>query len=103
MFHLVYCSTAARLFTPEGLDGLLTQSRERNARDEITGLLLYHEGGFVQALEGSESNVQTVFASIRRDPRHHSVVTILMEGVAEREFADWHMAFRRIHGREDVP
>src|SRR4051812_4552850 len=103
MFQLVYCSTAVSLFAVEELNTLLAQSRDRNAREGITGLLLYHEGGFVQALEGAEAKVRNVFVSILRDRRHHRIVTVFEETVAEREFAGWHMAFRRINDRGEIP
>ncbi len=103
MFQLVYCSTAVRLFRSEELDSLLAQSRKRNAEREISGLLVYHDGGFIQVLEGLESNVRGVFASILRDPRHHSVVTVLQQPITEREFAAWHMAFRHVRDAKDLP
>ncbi|HVV70065.1 MAG TPA: BLUF domain-containing protein, partial [Verrucomicrobiae bacterium] len=79
---------------------LLAQSRRRNALQNITGLLLYHRGGFIQVLEGPESSVQVVFESILRDPRHHSIIKVLEGSIEEREFASWSMASRQMDGME---
>ena len=57
----------------------------------------------MQVLEGLETNVRNVFASIQRDPRHHGIVTVLRQPIAEREFAAWHMAFRHVRTAADLP
>lgn len=103
MFHLVYCSTAVQLFSEEALHSLLAQSRERNAVQDITGLLLYHNGGFVQVLEGEEATVRRVFSSILRDERHHSVITVIEEPISERAFPHWRMAFRDLSDLDSAP
>ena len=103
IFQLIYCSTAVRLMEPETLRELLAQSRERNSRENITGLLLYYDGEFVQALEGLRENVEQVFASIQRDARHHGIVKICEGWVAQREFADWQMAFHWVTSPSDLP
>lgn len=103
MFHLIYCSTAVQLFSEEALHALLAQSRERNASEDITGLLLYHNGGFVQVLEGEETTVRNVFSSILRDERHHSLITVIEEPISERAFPNWRMAFRNLSDPSSVP
>src|SRR4051812_45594052 len=103
MFHLIYCSTAIRLLGAEELKGLLKQSVELNAREEITGFLVYHDGGFMQVLEGPEANVRATFARISRDRRHYAINTIVTEPIVEREFSGWHMAFRHVQDPRDLP
>lgn len=103
MYQLVYCSTARRLFSDEELGELLAQSRERNARLAITGLLLYYEGGFMQVLEGAEEHVRDVFSSIARDPRHHQIETILEGPVEQRDFPGWSMAYRHLRRPTELP
>ena len=93
MFSLVYVSSAHRPFTPDELVELLRQSHEKNARLGITGMLLYKDGNFMQALEGEEAAVRELYATILRDARHHDVITLLEEEVPEREFAAWSMGF----------
>ena len=80
----------------EALAELLEQSRERNLRNRITGLLLYKNGHFMQVLEGEESRVMEIFASIERDPRHKNIDVLREEYIQHRDFPDWSMGFRNV-------
>lgn len=93
LHHLVYMSSANGRATARELDDILAQSRRRNRADAITGLLLYHEGNFMQVLEGPEDPVQACYDRIAADPRHHDVLLLLSEPVAQRCFAGWDMAY----------
>ena len=69
MYSLIYVSSAVQLMAGEELTQLLLQSRAKNVRLEITGLLLYKDGDFMQALEGAEDRVKLLFETIQRDSR----------------------------------
>ncbi len=96
MLNLVYSSTAVRPFSEDDLTGLLHQARAKNVRLGITGLLLYKNGTFMQALEGEESKVRALYATIRADPRHHHIVTLVDLPIAQPRFADWSMGFENL-------
>lgn len=93
LFRLLYVSSATELFTDDELTALLEQSRERNARDGITGMLLYKEGNFLQLIEGPEPAVRALHARILKDRRHHKLITVLEESVTDRQCARWSMGF----------
>ena len=57
-------------------------------------MLLYKDGCFMQALEGEEPVVKALYAKICRDPRHHRIIPLIHEPIAERYFPDSAMAFR---------
>ncbi len=80
----------------DALGELLEQSRERNLKNRITGLLLYKDGQFMQVLEGDEAAVMKIFASIERDPRHKSVDVLRAEYIQYRDFPDWSMGFKNV-------
>lgn len=101
MFHLVYFSSATRLFTEEELVELLEKSRANNTSLGVTGMLLYRDGNLMQVLEGEEETVTGLFDTIRRDARHFGVNAVLHEEIAERQFPDWSMAFRNFD-RDDT-
>ena len=61
MRRIVYLSTATRLMSDVELMDVLRVSRENNARDKVTGLLLYQGGNFIQLLEGDADAVAAVF------------------------------------------
>ena len=100
-WSLVYASSASAPTSGAGLRVLLEECRRRNRRTGVTGLLLYHQGSFLQALEGERWVVLDTFACISRDPRHHDVLKLLEEPVRERRFPDWSMGFCDLDG-EDV-
>ena len=94
--HLVYVSTASEPMNEEALAALLEQSRARNERNGITGMLLYKDGRFIQLLEGQEEAVQKIFSSIKRDERHHDVELLWLRYAQYREFPDWTMGFQNL-------
>jgi hypothetical protein len=91
--QIVYMSTARPKMTSDQLDALLAESRVRNAKTDITGILLYGDGNIVQAIEGEPSAVEHLFESIQNDPRHTDVTRIIDLTVDRRDFPDWRMAF----------
>jgi hypothetical protein len=98
LYHLIYVSIASGDFSEQQLVEILEISRANNARDEITGMLLYKERRFMQLLEGPESAVCATYSRIARDVRHRDA-TILLEGeIPERDFADWTMGFQALDG-----
>ncbi len=96
MYHLVYTSHAAQLFTEEDLVSLLKECRAFNRDHGITGMLLYIQGKFIQVLEGSEQEVVGLFEQIAIDPRHNRVAVVVEGDSASRIFKDWSMGFKRL-------
>lgn len=96
MLSLCYLSSATVPFSQAELDALLAKSRANNTRDDISGMLLYRDGDFLQVLEGPEAAVRTTFQRISRDPRHARVMLIDESDIDARSFADWSMGFRRL-------
>ncbi len=90
---IVYASRARGAFGHAQLVELLTQSRERNARDHVTGMLVYRDQDFIQMLEGPDHAVRGLLDRIAADDRHTDVRVLLDETVAERRFATWSMGY----------
>src|ERR1700761_501650 len=93
LFGLVYFSNARRRYDDAALLDLLRVARRNNQRDQITGMLLYHDGNFVQALEGAQVDVQRVFNRIREDVAHDGVISTPLIPIDARQFPDWRMGF----------
>lgn len=96
MLSLIYVSTSVRLLSDDELLGILQQSRENNLTREVTGLLLYKGGNFMQVLEGEETIVNTLYEKIKTDPRHTDVSIISREKIQARQFHAWEMAFQNL-------
>lgn len=100
MIQLAYISSATSWPTEDDLLSLLEQSRARNARQNVTGLLLYHKATYMQVLEGDEKDVHEIFHAIQQDPRNNAVVKLLEGPIEQRSFPDWWMGFHRLEDGE---
>ena len=96
MFYIIYTSTTTVPPTEADLAQILLSSDRNNGRDGITGLLLYHDGSYVQMLEGEEDTVMQTFERIARDPRHYEVRKLGFGNSEGRYFPDWRMAFEPV-------
>jgi hypothetical protein len=93
MLQIIYASAASKPFTHRELVALLKIVREKNSAASISGMLLYHEGSFLQVLEGPDKDVDALYSKIQLDPRHGSFMLLLREPVQGREFENWSMGF----------
>jgi len=96
MFRLVYTSTETDAFSGPDLVRLMKKSRHNNDQLGITGMLLYHNGSFLQALEGEESAVRQLTDRIAGDPRHSGMVVLHAASAENRDFPDWSMGFHNL-------
>jgi len=94
--ELIYTSCATREMDEINLVELLIQSREKNARLEITGLLVYGNREFIQLLEGNKTEIFSLYDTIVKDSRHQQVNLLWDSTIKKRSFTDWSMAFLNI-------
>lgn len=100
MKTLIYFSRATRPMSESDLQALLKQARAHNSSHDITGLLLYQDGYFLQALEGGEEEVDRLFERIGKDVRHTDLQKLYDHPATERGFGDWSMGFYLVEGHE---
>lgn len=93
MICLVYVSSATEPFSPAELVTLLEKARRNNARVDVTGMLLYKNGNFMQAIEGNDVVINELHTRIQNDPRHRGMITLLRRPIEKRQFAKWSMGF----------
>jgi hypothetical protein len=86
LYRLTYVSTAVGVLPASELDRILLRSRVSNAGSDVTGLLLFHEGSFLQVIEGPAAGVMTLMEKIRRDRRHANVQVLESGPVSARAF-----------------
>jgi len=101
MFSLVYKSVGKPGFGLEQIQEMLIKAKAYNHSKGITGCLLYHEGVFIQYLEGNQIRVLNLFDKIKLDPRHHNVELLSYEEREKREFEQWDMAFENLYGENE--
>ncbi len=98
---LTYVSLASRPITDDDLMNILNVARDNNSQLDITGMLLYRDGYFIQALEGERDIVKSLFKKIAQDDRHQNVLMIFEDEIEERTYDNWSMGFKKIAG--DLP
>ena len=99
LFRLVY-SSRATVDGPAAFEKLtqavVARSQANNAALDVTGVLLAHEGWFLQALEGPRRHVSTIFGVIGRDLRHVQMELLGADLAEARLFGRWSMCARAI-------
>ena len=95
-------SKSVRLMSDQQLDELLTEARHYNEKNQITGMLLYADGSFLQVIEGDEPILRKTFSSICADQRHKDIKTLFDETIDIRNFSEWSMGFRRLQNNNEV-
>jgi hypothetical protein len=90
--RLIYCSRTKGL-GPEVIEDILRQARAENAKQGVTGILLFNADFFLQCLEGGRESVNKIYHRILADPRHESPVILNYEEVDQRCFASWDMGY----------
>lgn len=83
-------------FTAGVLDDILTISRTRNARDNLTGTLICRGDMYLQLIEGPGDALDAAYARIAEDDRHCEVKLQLSRTITTRMFPGWAM-------RDDPP
>jgi len=93
MIQLIYVSAAQDWLSEDTLPEFLAANRRRNESRGITGIVVYHEGSFLQVLEGPSETIDGLFEVIRRDSRHDAVTLLSRKSIRSREFGNAAMAF----------
>jgi Sensors of blue-light using FAD len=99
LVQLIYVSRST-FATSENFKGIepnvgriLLKSRINNKSKNITGVMYFGDGCFFQCLEGDVDAVDTLFESLKNDPRHSDVQLLSRNAISERSFAGWEMKF----------
>ena len=100
IYRLIYCSVAS---DPKNVDleEILEASHSNNSADNITGMLVYSQGHFLQVIEGDRLALTSLFSRINSDPRHGKVELIAMGEVDFRLFPEWSMRAISVTGSVD--
>lgn len=72
---------------------VVIQSASR--RNNVTGMLLFHEGTSIQYLEGPQAGVVATKDRIALDDRNSGMLQLSEGPVGDRLFGEWSMGFRQ--------
>lgn len=88
----IYCSHATPAMQPAEIPRIIQSSEKYNPALDITGLLTYGGGMFLQWLEGPHHAVHELMGWIRKDPRHECILQLhSLSGLDNRLYPDWSM------------
>jgi hypothetical protein len=93
MKNIVYVSTSVKLMHENQLLDILHNSRLHNAALNISGVLLYSDGTFIQVLEGKDTVIDALYTRIKADQRHKNIITLIDGPITEKSFGQWLMGF----------
>jgi len=94
--QIVYVSRETIEFNEPRLIGLLNNVRRLNEAKQITGMLVYDKGHFLQVIEGDLKTLDRVFGYIAVDKRHTEVTKLVRQPVSQRFFPNWSMGFSNL-------
>ena len=99
LIQVIYVSSAAPDISEHDVLKFVNEARTTNRKHDVSGMMLYVGGWFLQLLEGEKAMVDVVCGMIFRDVRAMRVV--LREAIAERQFPEWTMGFEVV-GRDEA-
>ncbi len=79
------------------LDQLFKLTKENNIKLDITGVLIYKNGNFLQIIEGEDNKVYSLYDKICIDKRHHHIIKVLDINIPGRIFEDYETGFSIIN------
>lgn len=91
LHQLVYISKASEMFSQKELNDILNAAKKNNSHQNITGILMYDGGRFIQILEGDKEHISSLFDKIALDKRHTHIRLLYLEKTDQRLFPNWSM------------
>lgn len=87
MLHAIcYISNSVDLWQARPLENLFILSKIQNVFRNVTGLLLYNEGTFLQVVEGGKDTIAVLLSKIKRDKRHNQITVMFDRPIKHRIF-----------------
>ena len=89
--RIEYISCFATPLSGDDIDRIAEFSQKKNAKNDLTGALVVSGGYFFHVVEGPPKAVDSLWASLLRDPRHDGILLVKSEeGDIERIFpTEW--------------
>ncbi len=99
---ICYISDSQRPNSLDDLSALYEKARENNSKCNITGILIYKSGNFLQVLEGEQETVDNTFERIALDSRHKNIFKVINTTIEQRIFQDYNFGFTVINKKEEL-
>jgi hypothetical protein len=93
--QLIFASRARTGLRPADTSAIIGRSRANNARDGVTGVLIYSGESFLQVAEGTDAMLSALWRRLIVDERHRHLVSIHDARIHARGFVDWRAGYVR--------
>ncbi|WP_448702557.1 BLUF domain-containing protein [Mucilaginibacter sp. AW1-3] len=95
MLHqVIYTSYLKNNFNECDFFSQLMLSRQSNTENNITGMLFYASGKYLQLIEGPKNSVTQLMGNIHQDERHYDIEILTDTPINYRNFANRPMEYR---------
>ena len=102
LHEILYCSMLAPGQAPNVVGQIVSSARLHNARQDITGLLVFDGMRFCQHFEGPQTVMVPLMQRIGQDPRHTGI-RVLYEGtLLRRRYRNFDMGFAASEEPDDM-
>jgi hypothetical protein len=96
LHEILYCSVLAPDQSVLVIRQIVSAARARNARDDITGLLVFDGQRFCQHFEGPQRNVLSLLDRIQADPRHVQLRVGYEGTLAQRRYEGFELGLAEV-------
>ena len=93
VFQLFYVSNASSTFKESDINKIIATAQEKNKESQLTGVLMFRAGTFLQLLEGDKAEVLNLYQKLHFDSRHTNLLSIFERETDKRLFQDWSMGY----------
>ena len=100
LIQSVYSSVATEPMPKSKLYKILVEARVNNKLSDVTGLLVFVDGKFLQVLEVEQDVVSSLLDKISKDRRHKDLKVVYKANIEQRTFASWQMAYVSLSPKE---
>ncbi|QNJ96918.1 BLUF domain-containing protein [Constantimarinum furrinae] len=103
MSHTIcYISKAIDELDESGVKNIFDTTVRNNVRDNISGILLFQEGNFLQVLEGEKNKLKSLFSTIMEDSRHYRILPVINHYNDCRIFESYTSTFSVVRDKQDL-
>lgn len=104
MKHTIcYTSKATNKIDETVLREILNYASHSNTENNITGILLYGLGNFLQVLEGEKEVIETLYYDkISKDKRHAEIYELINKPISSTLFSEYSSSFQVIETAEEL-
>lgn len=90
---ICYISDSQHDESHNSLQASYLKARINNTKNNITGILIYKNGNFLQVLEGKKDIVDFAYNRISLDRRHKNIFKVINANIDQRIFEDYNFGF----------